>query len=81
MILLYQFSVALIWFVNRRDRNNVIAVEVETVPVVPSPTAYSAAVYNAPASVPPPLAQAPAATSARKPQLIMDIWVPQNPTT
>ena len=81
MILLYQFSVALIWFVNRRDRNNVITVEAEAVPVVVAPTAYSAAVYNAPASVPPPLTQAPDAASAQKPQLIMDILVSQNPTS
>ncbi|MBI2009528.1 twin-arginine translocase subunit TatC [Candidatus Saccharibacteria bacterium] len=58
IILLYQFSIALIWFVNRREKRFVVE------PVLIAPT---------PASVPSSLPQAPTAVSARKPQLIMDI--------
>lgn len=73
IILLYQFSVVLIWFVNRREKN----IAVEPVPVVATPTTNSV-----PAPAPFPTPRAPTAASARKPQLIMDIyWVPQNPTT
>lgn len=81
IILLYQFSVALIWFANRRDRREKI-IMVEPVPVALTPTAYSAAAYSAPTSFPSPTPQTPTAVSAREPQLIMDIfWVPQKPTT
>lgn len=67
IILLYQFSVVLIWFTNRRGKN--IAVE----PILVAPT---------PVAVPSPLPQTPTAASAKKPQLIMDIFpVPQSPTT
>ena len=88
IIVLYQFSVVLIWFVNRREKYG--AVESELVPEVPAPAvdlalpvepapaAYSAAVYNAPTPVPFSRPQTPTATSAQKPQLIMDIfWVPK----
>ena len=69
IILLYQFSIALIWFVNRREKRFVV----EPVLIAPTPAVYGTAAYNAPTSVPSPLPQAPTAASARKPQLIMDI--------
>lgn len=73
IILLYQFSIVLIWLVNRRDKN----IAVEPVPVAATPVAYSA-----PIPVLSPRPRTSTAASTRKPQLIMDIfWVPQNPTT
>jgi len=76
IILLYQFSVGLIWLSNRRDKN----IAVKPVLAAEVPAVYGAAVYNAPTPVPSPLPQVPTAAPVRKPQLIMDIfWVPQSP--
>lgn len=78
IILLYQFSVALIWFANRREKYDAV----EPAPVTEAPVAYGTAVYNAPTPVLSPLPKASAAAPTREPRLIMDIfWVPQKPTT
>jgi sec-independent protein translocase protein TatC len=79
IILLYQFSIGLIWFVNRRRK--ITAAE-------PAPVAVTPSVASAPAPAPVPLpVPAPAlplrtkALAPKKP-LIMDVfWVPQNPMT
>jgi sec-independent protein translocase protein TatC len=91
IILLYQFSVILIWFVNRRSK----VVEIESIPVVqdvpavpeapatpqaPAAAGYSAAAYSSstPFSSPEPPATPPA--YREPPRLIMDIFpVPQKP--
>lgn len=66
IILLYQLSVILIWFANRRHKHAVHMAE----PIVVTPTTGDA---PGPAITP---------TPSREPQLIMDIfWVPQNPMT
>lgn len=92
IILLYQVSVGLIWFSNRRNK----LVVVGPAPAVPAPTAvpsaYSTAAYSSPTPFPSPVVQetaavapsAPIVTPSQKPKpqpkLIMDIfWVPQNP--
>lgn len=77
IILLYQFSVGLIWYVNRRERKKNIAVEpIPVAPVVPpltsvspsiqpvatAPAAYGAATYSA-SSIPVQPTAAPATIS------------------
>ncbi len=78
IILLYQFSVILIWSVNLRHKKKVTAVEHE--PIVVTPVTEES--VPAPALVPSPQPAPPARleTPAQERKLIMDIfWVPQNP--
>lgn len=73
IILLYQFSVMLIWFANRRRK--VIAPE-------PSPTLVVPVVDDTPVSLPVVIPRIPTAASYREPLLITDSFVtPQEPTT
>lgn len=93
IILLYQLSVGLIWFSNRR--NKIFAAEPALAVPAPTaaPSAYSTAAYSSPTPFPSPVVQemaaaptpAPIASPSQKPKpqpkLIMDIfWVPQNPS-
>lgn len=71
IILLYQFSIFLIWQTNRRGK----VVVPEPVPMVETPLTYGAAAYSTSVSpVPSPAPQTPPAPPVREPQLIMDIF-------
>lgn len=85
IIALYQFSVVLIWFINRRNKTfaaePVLEAPAPTPEPVPAPAPYSTAEYSAPAPFSAPKQQRPPAALAQQPRLIMDIYrVPQNPS-
>ncbi len=72
VILLYQFSVILIWFINRKKTTTSTAIA-ETEPVVAEPQTIPAQVINLKPDV-------SRVVKNRQPQLIMDVfWVPHNP--
>lgn len=70
IILLYQFSVGLIWFVNRKEEYIVVEE-----PVAIEPASYSQTAYSAPVPFPAPQPPAPRPVVAKKPQLISDIFL------
>src|SRR3989344_5180596 len=71
IILLYQFSVVLIWFVNRKN----VAPAAAIIQLEPA-----AAPQTIPAPVMNPAPYRPKSAKSRQPQLIMDVfWVPHNP--
>lgn len=75
IILLYQFSVLLVWLTNRKHKK----IAPKPVPDAPSPAAYSESVYNAPTPVP-STPQGSAGVLNEEPRLITDIYLaPQNP--
>jgi sec-independent protein translocase protein TatC len=91
IILLYQFSIVLIWMANRR-RKVVAAIEPVTiepvpVPVADAPDGYGKAAYSGAsvAPVPSSAATAPSPQTRNRPsqpRLILDIyWVPRKPAT
>lgn len=97
IILLYQFSVGLIWYVNLRESKHTVvaplpiavvppaannSVPAPVQPITPAPAAYSASTYSAPTPFPSIQPQATVIPPTREPQLIMDIfWAPKNTTT
>ncbi|HLG90835.1 MAG TPA: twin-arginine translocase subunit TatC [Candidatus Saccharimonadales bacterium] len=79
IILLYQFSVGLIWLVNRRD-NKRLAKAVPVATPAPNPAMKSAPALGSLALRPIPQTSPPVV--APNPKLIMDIyWAPNNSTT
>lgn len=79
LILLYQFSVGLIWLVNRRDKKTITKTDSVTVTPTTKPVIKNASTLGALALKP---ASSPATAVTPKPKLIMDIhWATNNPTT
>lgn len=78
IILLYQFSVIIIWFVNRREKFH----DAEPIPIQPAPAGYDEPVYSdEPATSQLPESPTPEPIPVSEPRLIMDVFrVPQNPT-
>lgn len=73
IILLYQFSVVLIWFINRKNVAPAAAI-IQLEPVAEPQTIPAPAMNPAP--------DGPQVAKSRQPQLIMDVfWVPHNPAT
>lgn len=85
IVLLYQFSIMLVWYVNRREGS----FKVEPAPAVakpapeasaPAPAGYSADTYGSRSPFPSALARTATAASVQDPRLIMDIYgAPQAP--
>ncbi len=87
IVLLYQFSIMLVWFVNRRERSRAVKpapamAKPKSVAKTPAPAGYSADTYGSRSPFPSALARTATAASVQDPRLIMDIYAaPQTPAT
>lgn len=85
IVLLYQFSIMLVWYVNQREKNTELQptpVVTEPAPVAPAPVGYSADTYGSRSPFPSSLAQTATASLVQDPRLIMDVYrMPQAPAT